>query len=93
MRDLLAGSAQRIDQLDWRWTDLAGGTSWGPELAAGDLLRVGERIVVMYQDGGAAGALDYEDLCFDFVDGARIRPLGEVFSGEGESVELANLAN
>lgn len=93
LRDLLEDTGKRIDELDWRWTDLSGDSTWGTSLAVGDLLRVGERIVVLYQDAGLAGVLDYQDLAFDFVDGARIRPLSEIFSGEGESVELANLAD
>ncbi len=91
LRDLLAEAGSRIDELDWRWVDLRGSSSWDSSLAAGDLLRVGARIVVLYRDLGSVGLLDYEDLCFDFVDGARIRPLGQVFSGEGEAVEMAHL--
>ena len=43
---------------------------------------------------GTAGALDRTDLCFDYVHGAAVRPLGAVFAesqGEGGQVEWASL--
>ena len=72
----------------WVTIDLGADQAWGDAVAPGDLLRVGERVVVLYEDRGVAGRLDYDDLCFDFVRGAAIRALGDVFSGEGLVVEL-----
>ena len=64
--------------------DLAGGPRWGPTgVSPGDLLRVGERIVVLVEDLGTPEQLDYSDLCFDYFRGAKIKPLREVFVGEG----------
>ena len=72
------------EDLEWRALEIAAGPAWSPSsVAAGDLLRAGERVVVLYEDRGAAGLLDYEDLCFDFRAGARVLSLGEVFSGAG----------
>lgn len=72
------------DDLEWSAIELAAGPSWSPDsVVAGNLVRVGERVVVLYEDRGVAGTLDYEDLCFDFREGAKVLPLGDVFSGEG----------
>ena len=58
--------------------------TWGEDgVEPGDLLRVGERLVILLQDRGIAGTLDYDDLCFDFFRGASVRPLREVFVGDG----------
>ena len=54
------------------------------------MLRVGDRVVVLWRDAGNDGVLSYDDLAFDYVHGASVRALGEVFSGDGE-VELARL--
>lgn len=71
-------------ELRWRAIDLGEGPGWGPGGAqAGDLVRVGERTVVLFDDEGAAGRLDRDDLCFDYFQGAAVRPLGEVFVGDG----------
>jgi hypothetical protein len=35
--------------------------------------------------------LDGDDLCFDFVRGAVVRPLSEVFEAEGGQVERLDL--
>ena len=64
---------------------------WGAEGAVGgDLLRVGNRWVVLLQDRGLEGFLDRDDLCLDFDRGARMRLVGEVFTGDG-LVEWAGL--
>ena len=47
-------------------------------------MQVGARWVVLYRDAGRVGVLDPEDLCLDFDQGASIRRLSDVFSGEGE---------
>lgn len=92
LRDQLQAAGKRLEDLTWRDVDLvAGGSRWGDAAAPGDLVRVGERVVVLYRDRGRAGELDYEDLCFDYARGAAVRPLGEVFTGTGV-VELASLA-
>ncbi len=84
LRAMLDRAGVAWDDLDWRAIDLADGPAWFPgEVAPGDLLRVGERVVVVYEDRGVAGVLDYEDHCFDFREGAKVLPLGDVFSGEG----------
>lgn len=90
LRDLLQTAGRRFEQLSWRGIDLRGEISWEKDAMAGDLLRVGERVVVLYEDRGTLGVVDYGDLCFEFVQGASIRPLGEVFEGDG-LVELASL--
>ena len=77
--------------LEWSLIDLDAGPPWGPdEVAAGDLLRVGERFVVLYRDEGSAGVLDRDDLCFDYARGSVVRPLSRVFGGGGE-VQWARL--
>ena len=83
---------ERLTELAWRSVDLEGELLWDSEgAAAGDLLRVGDRIVVLYEDQGIVGQLDYEDLCLDFTQGAVVRVLEDVFSGEGLAVEWASL--
>ncbi len=77
-----------VEGAAWRTIDLGATHSWGDTVGPGDLLRVGERVVVLFRDQGVAGELDYQDLCFDFVRGAAVRALGDVFSGEGLVVEL-----
>ncbi len=80
------------EDLEWTAVELADGPPWAVDsaagsvegsVAAGDLVRAGERVVVLFEDRGERGVLDYEDLCFDFLDGAEVRRLGEIFSGEG----------
>lgn len=68
--------------LDWQSVDLEQAVEWG-SLGRGDLLRSGERVVVLYEDRGELGRLDYEDSCFDFFESAAIRRLGDVFAGGG----------
>ncbi len=93
LRAILDAAGVAFDQLEWRLADLEAGPPWGDEgVAAGDLLRVGERFVVLYQDHGEAGVLDREDLCFDYARGSVVRPLGHVFAGGGD-VEWAPLAS
>ncbi|RMH21519.1 MAG: hypothetical protein D6696_05580 [Acidobacteria bacterium] len=92
LRDQLRYAGLAPDTASWRPIDLGGDNRWGQEAAAGDLLRVGERVVVLFEDRGTAGVLDYQDLCFDFVRGAAIRTLDEVFSGEGLVVEHLPIA-
>ena len=88
---MLRGAGTTVGQLDWRRVDLEAGPRWGGAVAPGSLLRVGDRVVVLYEDQGREGILDRQDLVFDFVLGAAVRPLSAVFGGGGE-VELAPLA-
>lgn len=85
-------------ELPWGQVELGGQARWGEEVAVGDLLRAGERWVVLYADAApdqaaaaapaaGNGVLDGDDLCFDFVRGAAVRPLSEVFEGEGGQVD------
>lgn len=114
LREVLAAAAVGSPgELVWQRLDLDAGAPWQttdgeaadePAVAQGDLLRVGERWVVLYRDGGDPGAgagkgagngagdgrLDRGDLCFDYARGSVVRPLGAVFAGGGE-VEWARL--
>lgn len=93
---LVERTGQTPAELDWRPVELNAQTPWreppradsgsaeDPVVAAGDLLQVASRFVVLYRDEGVPERLDADDLCFDFVNGASIRRLGEVFVGEGE---------
>ncbi len=84
LREVLGRAGQPWEALDWREVELEAGPAWGPAgAAAGDLLRVGERFVILVADHGQAGRLDYDDLGFDFDNGAALRRLGEIFIGEG----------
>lgn len=74
------------DELDWQAVELVGEADW----EAGDLLRVGERWVLTYEDRGIEGRLDEDDFCFDFDKGAAVRRLGDIFVGDG-LVERARL--
>lgn len=93
LRDHLRAARVAPSELDWRRIDLAAGPSWGETGAAsGDLLRVGARIVVLVRDQGSPAILDGDDLCFDYEQGATLRPLHAVFVGSGE-VEWASLGH
>lgn len=91
--EVLSAAGVRSSELVWRRVDLDAGLPRGEgpgEVAMGDLLRVGDRVVVVYRDEGVAGVLDRADLCLDFAEGAAARPLSEVFAGGGE-VEMTSL--
>ncbi len=91
LRDQIQPTGKQLDELSWTSVELAGEARWGEHVAPGDLLRVGDRVVVLYDDRGAPGIVDYDDLCFDFVQGASIRALSDIFIGSGNTVELASL--
>jgi len=98
IRDQISQTGKGFANLAWRSVDLAGEVQWQEEegdggAAPGDLLRVGDRLVVLYHDGGEIGQLDYQDLCFDFAQGAAVRALSDVFSGEGLAVEWTALGS
>ena len=63
-------------------TDLSQTADGAQPVTPGDLVRVGDRIVVLYSDRGEPGVVDYDDLCFDFVQGAEVRSLGDVFGSD-----------
>lgn len=91
---LLSTAGLELDDLTWRRVDLDAGVAWETQegdVVPGVLLRVGDRIVVLYRDRGTEGILDRQDLCFDYARGAAVRPLVDVFSGRGGDVELARL--
>lgn len=91
LRDHLQVAGVGLGELAWRRVDLEAGPAWSADgAAAGDLLRVGARIVILARDAGRSGILDGEDLCFDYERGATMRPLREVFVGPGE-LEWASL--
>jgi hypothetical protein len=91
MRGLMLGAGTSYADLGWTEVELTGTVAWGDEGGLpGDLIRVGERLVVLFEDRGTPGVLDYGDLCFDYDRGAHVRTLGDVFIGEGV-VELGRL--
>ena len=96
VRDVLAAAGTDHEAVEWTEVDLESGPAWegkGPGAEAvgrGDLLRVGQRVVVLFDDRGVAGRLDRSDLAFDYEQGAAVRALSDVFTGEG-LVELARL--
>ncbi len=75
------------ERLEWQAVELDGEAAWE---SPGELVRVGDRWVLTYQDRGIAERLDDDDLCFDFDKGAAIRRLGDIFVGDG-LVERARL--
>ena len=86
----LRAAGRDWESLEWSEIDLAE-SSTGGAFEAGALLRSGDRLVYLYRDLGAPG-IDYEDLCLDFEESARILSLADVFAGSG-LVELATLTH
>ncbi len=91
LRDQIRQSGRQLEDLPWVDLDLLGEARWGFEATPGDLLRVGDRVVVLYEDRGLPELVDYQDLCFDFVQGPAIRVLSDIFVGSGNNVEHASL--
>jgi hypothetical protein len=84
LRELLDRTGRSWEEAGWRAVDLEEGLEWGVGgVAPGDLLRVGERFVILVADQGRRGQLDDGDLGFDFDKGAALLRLGEIFTGEG----------
>jgi hypothetical protein len=82
--EMLDRMGQSYEDLEWIEVDLEDGPNWGTNgVEPGDFLRVGERVSILVADRGEIGTLDRADLCFDFIQGARVRPLDEIFVGEG----------
>lgn len=79
--------------LSWRRIDVLGSDlRWGDDVAPGDLLQAGSRLVTLFRDEGEPGRLDPEDVVFDLWKGLRVLRLGEVFRSEVEGeleLELA----
>jgi len=95
LRDLAAAHGRRWQDLQWRTLSLDGTTLWSaPDaeptaVGPGDLLRAGNRVVVLYRDAGEPGKLDPADLAFDFERGLRLGELKDFFSGEGDLEQTA----
>ena len=84
VREMLDRARLSYEDLEWTEVDLQVGPTWSPAaVEPGDFLRVGERLAILVADRGQPGVLDRSDLCFDFIKGARVRPLDEIFVGEG----------
>lgn len=95
LREVMAAAGRSPGELEWVEVDLSDGPPWGGDgdragVGTGDLLRAGARVVVLFRDRGTEGVLDRGDLCFDYEQGAAVRPLSEVFTGEG-LLDLADL--
>jgi hypothetical protein len=77
-------SGRDATKLEFRTVELGPqGPEWGSAAAPGDLLRAGDRVVVLYRDVGVPGRLDPADLAFDFDRGLRIERLDQLFRGDG----------
>jgi hypothetical protein len=98
LREILDAAGVEPGEMPWRYVSLDGSVRWGSLVHPGDLLRAGQRVVVLYADAAPEqanqaqpapgnGVLDRDDLVFDYAFGAAVRPLSEVFSGEGGQVE------
>jgi hypothetical protein len=97
LRDQVRASGRLFEDLTWDLLELDGSVAWGTaddrSIAAGDLLRVGSRIVVLFDDRGTPGVVDYDDLCFDFVQGSEVRSLGDIFGPETLGTETPQPAD
>ncbi len=91
LAETLEATGTDPSRLEWRPLELGSAPAWGSVVDSGDLFQVGERLVILFEDRGEPGVLDGEDLCFDFAKGAAIRPLGQIFGGDGE-VRWASLS-
>lgn len=85
----LAAAGATAEALAFRTVTLsADGPRWGEEVAAGDLLRAGDRIVVLHRDADGGGRLDPGDLVFDLHRGLRVLAASAVFAAEGGELRL-----
>lgn len=85
----LAAAGAAADTLEFRTVTLAAeGPRWGEEVAPGDLLRAGDRIVVLYRDADGGGRLDPGDLVFDLHRGLRVLAASAVFESQGDELRL-----
>lgn len=93
LRKTLELAHKQWDDLNWSEIDLESGPAWGENgVLAGDLVRSGGRVVVLWRDADGDARLSDGDLCFDLEKGPAVRALGEVFTGEG-LVEWATLGS
>jgi hypothetical protein len=87
LRTAFARHQVGVDNAPWVRLEAGRPLAWGrPGVLAGDLFRVGGRVVLLYQDSDGNGQLDLGDRCLDFERGTAVRSLGEVFASL-ESVE------
>jgi hypothetical protein len=85
----LAAAGVAADELEFRTVQLgAAGPRWGEEAGAGDLLRAGDRIVVLFRDVDGGGRLDPTDLVFDTHRGLRVLAVSAVFESGGAELRL-----
>jgi hypothetical protein len=94
LRRIFAAAGVGLDAVAWRRIEVGGDAParrWGEEVHPGDLLRAGDRVVVLYLDAGREGALDREDLVLDYSRGSAVLTLSQVFEGGGE-LEWADLS-
>lgn len=90
LRDVLRAAGTDLEALAWKRVEIGTDVAWESEVRSGDLLRVGSRFVILYRDADRDGLLGPDDSCLDFVEGAFVRTLVDVFPGEGE-IEWATL--
>ncbi len=100
LRELLDAGGVSWGDLNWQLASLDGSRSWRDanvgSPAPGDLVRVGDRWVVLLGDEtgeGEVGMLDGADLCLDFAAGAAVRRLDQIFllgSEEEGDVQVAS---
>ena len=84
LKEMIDRMGVAFDDLAWVDIDLSQGPTWGESgVSKGDLLRVGERWVVLFEDRGEMGRIDRQDLCLDFDRGPRVSRVGDVFTGDG----------
>jgi hypothetical protein len=90
----LAAAGRSADEVEFRPVVLGpAGPRWGDDVTPGDLLRAGDRVVVLFADAGERGRLDGADLVFDVERGLRIEPVESIFVGDQELVlDLGTLA-
>lgn len=85
----LAAVGVAADGLEFQIVTLGSeGPRWGDQVGAGDLLRAGDRIVVLYRDADGGGRLDPGDLVFDLHRGLRVLAASEVFESENGELRL-----
>jgi hypothetical protein len=87
----LEAAGRAADALEFRTVSLgAEGPAWGIDARGGDLLRAGERVVVLLEDAGEPGRLDPADLVVDLHRGYHVVRVGKVFRAEdGLRLDLA----
>lgn len=89
----LLASGRTVDDLAFRTVTLGPqGPVWETEVAPGDLLRAGERIVIVWADADGGGRLDPSDIVLDLGRGMRLARASSLFAGDDElRLDLARL--